>query len=77
MWVGPVAQYDHITEKRAREGRVPPVYRSDCEGVLFLHELVSTLLLFLGRVAIGEMVMVEALTGSAVDAVEDGEGETW
>ena len=63
------------TEKRIRGDRVPPVYRSDCEGVLFTHELVGVLLLFSGKVTIGEMVTVEALMGSAVGAIEDGEGE--
>ena len=73
-WVGPVAQYEDITEKGVREGRVPPVYTSGCEGVLFTHELVGALLPLSGRVAKGEIVMVEALTGSTVRAVEDGEG---
>ena len=43
--------------------------------MLFTHELVGVLLLFSGRVAIGEIVTVEALTGSTVEAVEDGGGE--
>ena len=64
-----------MTEKRVRGGRVPPVYTSDCEGVLFTHELVGTLLPFSCKVAIGEMVAVEALMGSTVEAVEDGEEE--
>ena len=71
----PVAQYENITEKRTREVIVPPDYRSDCEGVLFAYELVGALLPFSGRVVIGEIVTIAALTGSAVRAVEDGEGE--
>ena len=71
----PVAQSKNVTEKPARWGRIPPVYTSDCEGVLFTHELVGALLPFSGRVAIGEIVTVKALTGSAVRAVDDGEGE--
>ena len=63
------------TEKCAREGRVPTIHTSDCESVLFTHELVGALLPFSGKVAIGEMVAVKALVGSAVGAVEDGEGE--
>ena len=74
-WVGPVAQYGNIPAKCVREGRAPPVYTSDCGGVLFTHELVGALLPFSGRVARGEIVMVEALTGPAVGAVEDGEGK--
>ena len=48
-------------KKRVREGRVSPVYTSDCEGVLFPHELVGAVLPFLGKVALGEMIAVEAL----------------
>ena len=74
-WTGPVAQYGNIIEKRVREGKVPPVYTSDREDVLFMHELVGALLPFSSQAAIGEMVAVEALTGSAVGAVEDDEGK--
>ena len=63
------------TEKRVREGGVPPVYASDCEGVLFTHELVNALLPLSGKAGIGEMVAVEALASSAVGVVEDSEGE--
>ena len=62
-------------ETHVREGKVSPVYTSDCEGVLFTHELVGALLSFSGKVAIGEMVAVKTLMGSAAGAVEDGEGE--
>ena len=48
-----------------------------CEGVLFANELVGSLLPFTGEVAIGEMVAVKALVGSAVGAVEDDEREAW
>ena len=63
------------TKKRVREGRVSSVYTSNCEGVLFTHELVGVLSPFSDEVAIGEVVAVEALMGSAVGAVEDGERE--
>ena len=43
--------------------------------MLFPHELIGALLPFSGKVAIGEMVAVEALIGSAVGAVEGGEKE--
>ena len=43
--------------------------------MLFAHELVGTLLPFSDRVAICEVVTVKALTGSDIEAVEDGEGE--
>ena len=62
-------------EKRVRESRVASVYASNCEGVLFTHELVGALLPFSGEIAIGEMVAVKALVCSAVGAIENGEGE--
>ena len=55
--------------------RSSAVYTSDCEGVMSTHELIGALLPFSGKVTIGEMVAVEALIGSGVGAVEDGEGE--
>ena len=58
-----------------RECRVASVYASNCVGVLFTHELVDALLPFSGEMAIGEIVAVKALVGSAVGATEDGEGE--
>ena len=61
-------------KKRAREGRVSPVYTSDREGVLFTHELVGVLLPFSSKVAIDEVMAVEALMDSAVGVVEDGKG---
>ena len=70
----PVAQYKNITEKNAREGRVPLVHMSDCEGVLITHELVGALLPFSGKIVIGEIVAVRALMSSAVGAIDDGEG---
>ena len=78
--VHPYPAASHIfgaSKERVRESRVSPVYTSDCEGVLFSHELVGALLPFSGKVAIGEMVAVEALMGSAVGAVENGEREAW
>ena len=48
-------------EERVRECRVASVYASNCEGVLFSHELADALLPFSGEIAIGEMVAVKAL----------------
>ena len=62
-------------QERVREGRVAPVDTSNCESVLFAHELVGSLLPFTGEIAIGEMVAVKTLVGSAVRAGEDGKGE--
>ena len=39
-----------------------------------MHERVGALLPLSGKVAIGEMVAVEALTGSTVGVVEDARG---
>ena len=73
--VHPYPVANHIFE--ASKSRLSPVYTSDYEDVLFSHELVGALLTFSGKVAIGEMVAVEALMGSAVGAVENGEREAW
>ena len=62
-------------EKHIREGRVSSIYTSDCEGALVTHEFVGALLPFSGKVALGEMIAVRALMGSAVGAIEGGEGE--
>ena len=78
--VHPYPSASHIfgaSKERVRKGRVSPVYTSDCEDVLLSHERVGVLLLFSGKVAIGEVVAVEALMGSAVGAVENGEREAW
>ena len=64
-----------VAEKRVRECRVAPVYASNCEDVLFTHELVGALLPFSDEIAIDEMVAVKALVGSAVGAIKDGKGE--
>ena len=63
------------SKERVREGRVSPVYTSDCEGVLFSHELVGALLPLSGKVTTSEIVTVEARMGPAVGAVENGERE--
>ena len=62
-------------EKHVRECRDASVYARNCVGVLFTHELVGALLSFSGEIAIGEMVVVKALMGFAVGAIEDGEGK--
>ena len=62
-------------KKRVREGRVTSAYTSNFESVLFTHKLVGVLLSFSDEVAIGDMVAVKVLMGSAVEAVEDGEGD--
>ena len=63
------------SEKVVQEARVPPVYTSDCEGVLFTHEHVGALLPPSGKVAKGEMVALKVLIGFTIGAIEDGKGE--
>ena len=63
-------------KKHVRDGRASSVYASACEGMLITHELVDALLQFSDKVAIDEMVAVEALMGSAVGAVDISEWET-
>ena len=46
----------------------------DYEGVMFTYELLGALLPFSCRVVIGEVVVVEAMIGSTIVAIEDGEG---
>ena len=58
-------------EKRIRECRVAPVYASNWKVVLFTYKIVGALLPFSGEIAIGEMVAVKALVGSAVGAIEE------
>ena len=75
VYLYPASRYAFgSAQERVREGGVAPVDASNCKSVLFANELVSSLLSFTGEVAIGEMVAVNALVGSAVGAVEDGEG---
>ena len=50
-----------MTVKRVREGKVPSVYTSDCEGVLFMQELVGALLPLSGKATIVEMVAFNEL----------------
>ena len=76
--IDPYPATDYVfgaADKRVRECRVAPVYAGNCEGVLFTHNFVEALLPFSGEIAIGEMIVVKALVGSAVGAIEDGEGE--
>ena len=43
--------------------------------MLFTHEVLGAPLPFLGKVETGGMVAVKALMSSAVEAIEDSEGE--
>ena len=75
--VDPYPPTGHVfgaAKKLVRECRVASVYKKNCEGVLFKHELVGALLPFSGEVAIGEIVAVKALVGSAIGVINDGEG---
>ena len=71
----PPATYLRRRKSASENVELRPFYAGTCEGVLFTHELVGTLLPFSGEIATGEMIAVKALVGSAVGAIEDGEGE--
>ena len=62
-------------EEGIGESGTAPVYSSNGEGVLFSHKFVSALLTLTSEVAIGELVAVEVLMGTAVRSIKDGEGE--
>ena len=53
-------------EESIVEGRVPPVYSSNGESVLFSHEFVHALLTLASKVVIDELVVVKALLGTTV-----------
>ena len=54
---------------------VAPIYPSNGEGVLFSHNFIGALLAFASEVAIGELIAVEALMGTTVRSIKDGEGK--
>ena len=62
-------------EEGVGESGVAPVYPSNGEGVLFSHKFIGALLTLASKVAIGELVAVEALTSTTVRSIKDGERE--
>ena len=63
------------TEKSVGESGVAPIDQSNGEGVLFAHSFIGALLSVASEVAIGELIAIEALMGSTVRSIKDGEGE--
>ena len=62
-------------EKSIGESGVASIDPSNGEGVLFAHSFIGALLSVVSQVAIGELVAIEALVGTTVRAIKDGEGE--
>ena len=63
------------TEKSIGESGVAPIHPSNGEGVLFVHNFIDALLSVASEVAIGELIAIEALMGTTVRSIKDGEGE--
>ena len=63
------------TEKSIGESRVAPIHPSNGENVLLSHNFISASLSVASEVAIGELIGVEALMGTTVRSIKDGEGE--
>ena len=63
------------TEKSIGESGVAPIDPSNSEGVLFAHNFIGALLSVAREVAIGELIAIEALMGTTVRSIKDGEGE--
>ena len=71
----PSARYLGRRRSASESVELRPFRRATVKACLFTHKLVGTLLPFSGEIAIGEMLAVKAMVGSAVGAIEDGEGE--
>ena len=61
-------------EKSIGESGVAPIDPSNSEGVLFVHTSIRALLSIAREVAIGELIAIEALMGTTVRSISDGEG---
>ena len=62
-------------EEGIGESGIAPVFPSNGEGVLFSHKFPDALLTLASEVAIGKLVAVEVLVGTALRSIRDGEGE--
>ena len=71
----PTSRLFGATEESIGESGVAPIEPSDGEGVLFSHNLIGALLAFASKVAIGELIAVEALMDTAIRSFKDGEGK--
>ena len=52
-----------------------PIDPRNGEGVLFSHNFIGALLAFASEVAICELIAIEALMGTTVRSIKDGEGK--
>ena len=62
------------TKKSIGESGVAPIDPSNGEGVLFAHNFIGALLSVASEVTIGELIAIEALMGTTVRSIKDGEG---
>ena len=62
------------TEKSIGESGVAPIHPSNGEGVLFSHNFIGAWLSVASVVTIGELIAIEALMGTTVRSIKDGEG---
>ena len=63
------------TEKSIGESGVASIDPSNGEDVLFSHNFIGALLSVTSEVAIGELIAIEALMGTTVRSIKDGEGK--
>ena len=76
--VGPYPSASRVcgaTEKSIGESGVAPIDPSNGEGVLFAYNFIGALFSVASEVAIGELIAIEALMGTTVRSIKDGEGE--
>ena len=62
-------------DKSIGESGVAPIDPSNGESVLLAHNFIGALLSVAREVAIGELIAIEALMGTTVRAIKDGEEE--
>ena len=63
------------TEKSIGESEVAHIDPSNGEGVLFAHNFIGALLSVASEVALDELIAIEALMGTTVRSIKDGEGK--
>ena len=76
--VDPYLSASHVfgaTEKSIGESGDAPIDPGNGEGVLVAHDFIGASLSVAREVAIGELVAIEALMGTTVRSLENGEGK--
>ena len=62
-------------EESIGDSATASVYPSNDEGELLSHKFVGALLTLASEIAIGELIAIEALMGTTLRSVKDGEGK--